>query len=116
MATAEVRRYWSRLVDMGCVARLDKLQPCGAPAEIAHCHDGSVVERMMEPRAKGKKLARYDWLVLPLCPRHHRHGRDALDNGVKSWERRFGTQAGHVDRLIAETGIDVWAKANEGRK
>ena len=57
MSSAAVRRYWNRLIELGCVC-------CGGPAEIAHCHGGSVSERMQETKAKGKKLARWDWLAM----------------------------------------------------
>ena len=110
MSTAAVRRYWNRLVQRGCLV-------CGGPAEIAHTHGGSIVERMQEPKAKGKKLARYDWLVLPLCPRH---GRDpypgALDSSVEEWENEYGPQAMYIDAFCHEYGLDLWSLANDGRK
>jgi hypothetical protein len=104
MASAAVKRYWGRLVLMGCIIT-------GGPAEIAHCHGGSIVERMQEPKARGKKLARYDWLVLPLAPQLHRYGPYALDLDVRAWERRFGTQASYIDLLAGKTGINLWELA-----
>ena len=105
MPSAAVKRYWGRLAWMGCII-------CGAPAEIAHCHGGSIVERMQEPKAKGKKLPRYDFLVLPLCPPHGRHPWPlALDSDVAAWERRFGTQASYIDLLAGKTGINLWELA-----
>ena len=110
MSSAAVRRYWTLIASFGCVC-------CGGPAEIAHCHNGSIRERMQEPKAKGRKLPRYDWLVLPLCPRHGRNPYPgALDSNVDEWEREYGAQAEHIDALVKRTGVDVWAKANEGRK
>ena len=44
MSSAAIRRHWTRVAAMGCVV-------CGGPAEIAHCHGGSIVERMQEPKA-----------------------------------------------------------------
>jgi hypothetical protein len=87
MPTADVKRYWSLIVKDGCIL-------CGGPAEIAHCHGGSIVERTKQPKAKGKKLPRFDWLVLPLCPLH---GREPYPTGL--------------DLLVIGTGIDVWALA-----
>ena len=104
MACAAVKRYWGRLVAMGCIV-------CGGPAEIAHAHNGSIRERMQEAKAKGKKLPRYDWLVLPLCCGHHRIGPLALDLDVRAWERRFGTQASYIDLLCGKTGINLWELA-----
>ena len=109
MAAAAVRRYWGRLAAMGCIL-------CGGPAEIAHCHNGSIRERMQEPKAKGKRLARYDWLVLPLCPAHGRHPYPlALDTDVAAWERRYGTQAKYIDLLCGRTGINLWELARDKR-
>lgn len=104
MSTAAVRRYWTTLADFGCVI-------CGSPAEIAHCHGGSIVERC-GVKAKGVKLAFMDWVVLPLCPPHGRHPHaEALDTNVAAWEEKFGSQVSHIDRLIGFTGVDVWKLA-----
>lgn len=104
MSTAAVRRYWTQLAGMGCIC-------CGGPAEIAHCHGGSIVERTGE-KAKGKKLPYMDWLVIPLCPRHGRHPYpDALDTDVAAWEAKYGSQVYWLDRMVERTGVDVWQKA-----
>ncbi len=106
MANATVLRYWSRLAKHGCLV-------CRRPAEIAHAHGGSIVERMQEPKAKGVKLDRYDWLVLPLCPKHHRTSEAlALDLiGARAWELLFGRQDEWIDYLAALYGLDLWALA-----
>lgn len=106
MATADVRRYWTALAEQGCLL-------CRRPAEVAHAHGGSIVERMQEPKAKGVKLDRYDWLVLPLCPTHHRTSQDeALDLiGAYAWELLFGRQDDWIDYLAAKYGRDLWALA-----
>jgi|GEM_PF-3860208 hypothetical protein len=113
MATAEIERYWKLIVRYGCITLIgdDLAVACGAPAEIAHCHGGSIVERMQEPKAKGRKLPRYDWLVLPICPHHHRLTTFGLDHGPLRWEQRHGPQAVYLDHLIRRTGVDVWARA-----
>lgn len=108
MATAAVERYWAHLVMDGCLIT-------GGPAEIAHCHGGSIVERMGE-KAKGVKLPRMDWLVLPLDPRLHRlhssalrrQGFIALDYDVEAWEAKYGRQADHIDGLCARYDLDLW--------
>lgn len=109
MASAAVKRYWSQVAALGCCI-------CGGPAEIAHAHGGSIVEKMGEPKAKGRKLPRYDWLVLPLCPPHHRGNRGLDIAGGHIWETWHGPQVGHIDRLIQQLGLDVWALAQVGRK
>lgn len=97
--------YWNRVAALGCVI-------CKGPAQIAHAHNGSIRRRMQEPKAKGRKLPRYDWLVIPACPWHHK----LLDDGVGAWESVYGDQAMWIDRISKQLGVDVWALANQGRK
>lgn len=105
MSTAAIRAYWDRVAALGCVI-------CKAPAEIAHCHGGSIVERMQEPKCKGKKLARMDFICLPLCHWHHRDTSPCgLDRDVDAWEYAYGSQASWIDRVSAQLGVDVWALA-----
>lgn len=110
MSTAEIRRYWTKVAALGCVV-------CDGPAEIAHCAGRpSVIERIQEPKAKGKKLPRLDWLVLPLCAFHHRTGPDALDLSPRSFESRHGPVAWHIDRIGRQLGVDPFALSQVGRK
>ena len=102
MTVAAVKRYWTRLVADGCLL-------CGAPAEIAHCHGGSMTARI-GVKAKGKKLSRLDWCVLPLCPAHHRDTSEfGLDRDVSRWEAEHGTQESHLNLLCRHHGLDLWA-------
>ena len=103
MATAEVRRYWGQLVECGCLI-------CRRPATIAHCHGASMVERT-GAKAKGKKLPRLDWLVIPLCPDHAGEGPVGLDASPRAWEARFGRQADAIDRLCDQFGRNLWLLA-----
>jgi hypothetical protein len=108
--TKALRLYWNQVAAMGCVV-------CGGVAEIAHgAGKPSVTERMQEPKAKGKKLPRMDWLVIPVCAWHHRQAVDALDLNPRLFEEHYGPVAKHIDRIARKLGIDVWAKAKEGRK
>ena len=110
MTTAAQRRYWQDLVRVGCLI-------CGSPAEVAHAHGGSIVERMQEPKARGKKLQRMDWLVLPLCPQHGREPYPlALDTNVARWEKVNGTQASFIDALCLRFRMDLWTLAKRGKK
>lgn len=104
-ATAAQRRHWDRVAALSCLI-------CERPAQIAHAHSGSVRERMQEPKCKGVKLRRMNWLVLPLCPDDHA----ALDAGVDAWEARHGEQAAFIDKLCEMFSLDLWALAKEGRK
>jgi hypothetical protein len=102
MATAEVKRYWSRVAELGCVC-------CGRPAELAHAHGGSLLD-LGYYRAKGRKPS--DWLVLPICPEHHRDVyRGGLDRDVRMWEDRWGDQVVYLRWLRTKLGVDVFAKA-----
>lgn len=108
-SSAAIKRHWSRVAALGCIIT-------GKPAEICHCHGGSIVERMQEPHCKGKKLARYDWLVLPLTPELHRAEYGGLDADVHAFEHKYGSQASHLDRIAKLLGVDVWKLAQIGRK
>jgi hypothetical protein len=103
VSTAEVRRYWDRVARVPCLIS-------GLPAEIAHCHGGSMVP-LMGPHAKGKKLARFDFLVLPLAPHYHRVEYGGLDANVEKWERLYGSQVMWLCVLSDRLGVDVFAKA-----
>lgn len=106
MSTAAIKRYWSRVAANGCIVT-------GRPAHIAHVvGKRSVTERIQEPKPKGKKLPRHDWLVLPLAPELHY----MLDYDPEAFERAYGPVAALVDKLAARLGVDVWALSQEGRK
>jgi hypothetical protein len=110
MPNAAAKRYWSQVASLGCLV-------CGGLAEIAHAAGRpSVTARLQEPKAKGKKLPRMDWLVVPLCMHHHRMSVDALDLNPRLFEERYGPVAGHIDRIAERFGVPVWDLAREGRK
>lgn len=103
-----VREHWSRVAAMGCLL-------CGGPAEIAHAHGPSVTARgFLKP--KGKKMRWQDFLVLPLCPGHHRMQTMSLDNALASWEAIYGTCAMWLDHVSAQLGYDVWNLARAEMK
>lgn len=107
MSTAAIRRYWNVVAAMGCILT-------DGPAEIAHCHGGSIITRGRQlgrdySKTKGKKLPYMDWLVLPICPHWHRiHPHWALDHSPAAWEQQFGEQALWIDLMIQRTGVNVW--------
>lgn len=112
MSTAAIRRYWTRVAALGCCVHGPDCQ-----AEIAHCiGKPSVTERMQEPKPKGRKLPRHDWLVLPLCPWMHRIAVDSLDLCPRFFEAHYGTVAHHIDSIALQLGVDVWALAKVGKK
>lgn len=95
---------------MGCLIT-------GRPAEICHCiGKPSVTARIQEPKPRGKKLARHDWLVIPLEPRLHRLGQVCLDLNPKEFEATYGPVARMLDLIAERTGVDVWKLSQVGRK
>ena len=109
---AHIRRYWNSVVELGCV-----VYGCWQPAQVAHViGKPSVTERIKEPKPKGKKLARHDFLVVGCCHFHHSLSRDALDNNAAAFEEKYGPVAAHIDKIAAVTGLDLWALSQEGRK
>ncbi len=105
--TAAQQRYWDRLVRMDCLIS-------GKPAEIAHCHGGSIIEKGVQlgrdyTKAKGWKLPYMHGLVLPLAPEYGREPYPTgLDTNVEAWEEANGTQVFWIDELIRRTGVNVW--------
>ena len=110
MATEAIRRYWYQVTARGCVVT-------GGPAEVCHViGKPSVTERIQEPKPKGKKLARHDWLVIPLTPYLHRWAPDSLDLNPRAFELRYGSVAEMIDRQADALGIAIWTLSQIGRK
>lgn len=107
MPSAEVRRHWQRVFDIGCVI-------CGQYPTLHHCHGGSMTQII---GIKGVAMKSNDWLVIPLAPRYHTgcYGIDA-GYGVESWERDFGEQAMHLDTVCQLLGYNVWRRAGIDRE
>jgi hypothetical protein len=63
---------------------------------------------------KGLGSKTSDWLVIPLHPRYHYAGPDAIDGGgitVREWEEQFGTQVSFLEWVSRKLGVDVFEKA-----
>ena len=103
----EIKKHWNRLFEMGCVIS-------GVPPTIHHCHGGSLRELGIH-KGLGQKTS--DWLCIPLAVKYHT-GDVGIDGalGVVEWERRFGTQVGHLDDVCRELGINVWKRAGIDRE
>ena len=73
--TAKQKRYFSKVVELGCVI-------CQRPAEIHHLLAGTGMAQKDHDR------------VIPLCPVHHRTGcyGEAIHAGIKGFEYQFGTE------------------------
>jgi hypothetical protein len=92
--------------------------PCvvtGRPgATMHHVHGRSVGARLlmlgMDP-CKGLGMRGYsDALVIPLAIEYHSIGPLAIDGqlGTTAWEKRFGSQADHVDEVSRLLGYSLW--------
>ena len=56
VSTASARRHMARVAEIGCIC-CERLGYGATPAQVHHIREG--------------RIARSDWLVLPLCRVHH---------------------------------------------
>ena len=103
-ASAEIRRYWDRVADLGCCV-------CqGVPATIHHVHGGSC------SGLSGMGMKTNDWLVVPLCMTHHTGDR-GIDSGqgifrsVSAWEDANGWQLVHLINVAMTLRVDIFERA-----
>jgi hypothetical protein len=76
MSTAAGKRWMGRVAALGCVA-CSILCLGEINAEVHHIREG--------------RIARSDWLVIPLCPAHHRQSSEASIHLAKpTLMRRLG--------------------------
>lgn len=108
MSTAEIRAHWSRVAALGCI-----VSGRSSPT-LHHVHGGSV--KHLVHKGMGQKVS--DWLVIPLAPEYHTgaHGIDLGCYTIEEWERRFGSQADHLDEVCRSLGVNVWQKAGIDRE
>lgn len=87
----KLKDYWNYLsTEVGCM--VCKMRP----ASVHHCIGGSIAESGIT-RAMSKK--NNDWLVIPLCYKHHQGAAGLHQIGVRTWENRFGSQVLFVVEL-----------------
>lgn len=79
-----LKQYLSDVADLGCII-------CEATAELHHPRS----EQGMSQRAS-------DWLVIPLCPIHHRLGYELIP-GIHSHPERFRRLYGTEEELFNKT-------------
>ena len=106
MATAEIRRHWTRVAALRCIIS-------DQPATLHHAKGGSMLTELGLLHGMKKKPS--DWLVIPLAEVYHT-GYLGIEHGVRSWERRFGTQVAHLDQICLRLGYDVWERAGIERR
>lgn len=79
----------SKVAALGCIA-CHKIGYSDTPAEIHHIRQGT--ER------------RNHFKVIPLCPYHHRQGKNAIHQSKASFEADFGTEQellAQVNEMVA---------------
>ena len=86
-ATASQRRRWNKVAALGCVRCCLEYEQF-SEAEIHHVTTGL---------GKGQRDHNR---VIPLCPGHHRHGREAIHSGRKTWERELGFTELELEQMI----------------
>lgn len=106
MATAEIKRVWSRVIDIGPHPRLPTY---GTPPTIHHCHSGSIARAGIH---RGVSQKPSDWLCV--CLPHALHvGSFGIDYGygVKRWESEFIPQIELLEWTSLKLGINLFKKA-----
>lgn len=59
---------------------------------------------------QGLSDAEFRFLALPLC-HHHHQGEEGIHTGVRTWEKEFGDQAWHLERMGRMLDCDLFAMA-----
>ena len=108
MPSAEIKRHWDRVAELGCIIT-HRPNPT-----LHHCHGGSMTQII---GLKGGGLKTNDWLVIPLDAEYHT-GDKGIDSamGLRTWESRYGIQADLLDRLSCRLGYNVWIRAGINRE
>ena len=78
--TKAEKHHLSKVAALGCIA-CRKLGYDDTPAEIHHIRSGMGLSQRND-----------HFHVLPLCPHHHRHGKDAVHQSKALFEKKFGTE------------------------
>lgn len=108
MSTAEIRRHWTRVADLGCL-----LTHAPNPT-LHHIHGGSCRDIGLH-KGMGQKSS--DWLVIPLAAEYHT-GQHGIDGhlGVTKWEEIFGRQIDLMDIVCVKLDVNLWTKAGINRE
>lgn len=112
--SAAQRRHWERVRTLGCFVS-------GATryVTIHHCSGGSMNDTF-GALAPGAGERANHWLVIPLAAEYHT-GDWGIDNGMgfckgtRDWEKTFGTQVEHLDRVCLALGLNVYKLAGLDR-
>lgn len=117
--TSEQRRYWDRVLGLGCLVTQTPYVSGRESAyriTLHHAHGGSLLDRGVT-RSSGRKSS--NWLVIPLIWKLHL-GPGGIDGyprvPVWLWEGKYRKQAAMLDEIVQRLGVDVWALARDEEK
>ncbi len=102
--TSEVKEHWNKVAALGSIIS-------NSPAELCHCHDGSITEELDPKYHPGIAERQNHYLVIPLSMEEHRgwHGLDTSD--VDGWEGRHGRQTELLEEVSYRLGYCVFERA-----
>ena len=107
MPSAELKRHWDRVAELGCI-----ITHRPTPT-LHHCMSGSMVPII---GLKSQNQRTSDWFVLPLDIEYHVGDSGIHTIGVRTWEKRYGTQVELLNQLSRMLGYNVWIKDGLDRK
>lgn len=87
--TKKEKEHMSRVAGLGCII-CTKMGFPDSPAELHHIKDKT---------GMGKKASNFE--VIPLCPNHHRHGKEAYHYSPQSFTSKWGTQRELLDLTLS---------------
>ena len=86
--TLKEQKRMERVASIGCIV-CRKLGYYDTPAEIHHIRNQT---------GMGKRSSHY--LVLPLCPYHHRNSNESYHYSPEKFENRFGSQKKLLEEVL----------------
>jgi len=97
--TVSATQHTKNLRRLSCVV-------CGSTVDIElhHCHSGSMVDAGFH-RGLSRKASAF--LQIPLNHKYHTGQFNPEAIGMRTWERMFGTQMEHLERVSELVGYDV---------
>ncbi|MCW7556510.1 Ref family protein [Endozoicomonas gorgoniicola] len=91
--TRAEKKHLSDVAALGCIA-CRRMGYGETPAEVHHITSGYGMGEMRD-----------DLKVIPLCPEHHRTGKDAIHVSPALFERRFGHELELLEQTCSDLGI-----------
>lgn len=86
------KEHLEKVATLGCIA-CELLGYQGTPAEIHHIREGM---------GMGQRNDHFH--VIPLCPYHHRHGKEAVHQSKALFTKKFGTESELLEKVRRKLG------------